>query len=69
MKFIGDLLKSKTVWGLLIGVIGPVAAKYGIAEGDLQTILEGGTAVVGFLLGVYGRVKATQRIGSEGVLR
>lgn len=59
-----DLLTSKTIIGLLIAVLGPVAARYGIEASEVQSIVELVVAAAGGVLGVYGRVKASGPISS-----
>lgn len=51
------LLTSKTVWGLLIGIIAPLLAKHGYsidADGTVNDII----GVAGAILALYGRVTA-----------
>lgn len=59
-----DLLQSKTTYGILIMLLTPVLAKYGLDAGmvsDLVGILGGG---IGALMGLYGRYKAQDAIST-----
>jgi hypothetical protein len=62
------LLASKTVWGAAIAVIASVASLFGysLTDGDQQAIIEIVStlaASLGGLLAIYGRVKASKKIG------
>lgn len=61
------LLQSKTIWGIILMVVGFVGSKFGltIQEADLKEILDlvfNGIAGVGALIATYGRIKATKAI-------
>ena len=62
------LLESKTFWGAVLSVIGALAGLFGYTFGpqEQQALILAGstlTTAVGNILAVYGRVKATKRIG------
>lgn len=59
-----DLITSKTIIGLLLAVLGPAAARYGIDAGTLQSSIEILTQAGGALLTVYGRITASKQITS-----
>ncbi len=54
-----DAGTSKTLGGLVIAVIGPFVARYGIEEADLELIVQGFAAAVGGVIAVWGRQTAT----------
>jgi hypothetical protein len=65
-------IASKTVWGGIIALLGPVAVPILDTIGmnvpsQWQPIVAGASSIVGGLLAIYGRVSATQQI--VGVLK
>lgn len=67
MDGVKSILMSKTIWGVIVSIVGKLAALagYTITEGDEQELV----ALVGLLASavgdayaVYGRVKATKAI-------
>lgn len=54
------LLESKTIWGVLIALLGSVATRYGvdICGGDTAATAGDLTTLAGSALAVYGRVHA-----------
>lgn len=61
-----SFLKSKTLWGGLIMILGFVLKLFGIelwSEGEQEAIVQGVIQVVGFILVVWGRVTAKTSIG------
>jgi 2-methylisocitrate lyase-like PEP mutase family enzyme len=70
-----SLLASKTIWGALLAIAASVAGALGFAiSGDDQTAALGLVdqifaewdriaALVGGILALYGRIRATRRIG------
>lgn len=59
-----DLLASKTMIGLIVTILGPVAARYGIDSGGLQLVVEAVVTAIGGMLTIYGRIAATKEITS-----
>lgn len=59
-----DLLTSKTTWGLLIMILTPFLAKYGLTAGDVTEIVNIAGQAIGGVLAFYGRLKAKDAIGS-----
>lgn len=58
---------SKTIWGILITVIPPIAIFFDVAitAGDVTAVeaaLAGMFSSIGAILGIYGRVKADSRV-------
>jgi len=61
--------QSRTIWGALIALGSGIAALYGyhITPQDQQTLIEllsGITTSIGGLIALYGRFRATSRIGA-----
>lgn len=59
-----DILASKTIVGLLIAVLGPLATRYGIDNSLLETALTVLLTGGGSVMAIYGRIVATKAIGS-----
>lgn len=63
-----NILASKTVWGGLIAVAAGLAGIFGYTIGaeDQVAIVEAVTAIgsaIGGAIAIYGRIKATKKIG------
>lgn len=68
MEGLKGMFKSKTVWGGAIAALAGVLGIFGyqLEAADQATLAEAisnGAALVGGLLAIYGRVKATKKIG------
>lgn len=59
-----DAALSKTYWGLLIAILGPVAARYGVDDAQFQALAQAAAALIGGILAIYGRQTATGPITS-----
>ena len=64
------LLASKTFWGGLIAVLAGILSFFGyeIAGPDQAQIVEIGAAIaasVGGIIAIFGRIKASKKIGKE----
>lgn len=57
------LLQSKTIWGIILLIAGPLLAKYGITSDDAQHAVSLITEAVGAVIAIYGRIVATKPIG------
>ena len=57
---------SVTFWGIIIAVAGPILIKYGIDVPQdmefVQSVAELTTAVIGGLVGIWGRIRANTTI-------
>lgn len=49
---------KKTIIAALVMLLGPLAAKYGFTDADVQTVLTALTTLGGFVGVVIGRIKA-----------
>ena len=56
--------KSETILGILVLVLGPIAAKYNLVfdAGIANDLLALGTAIVGGIMGIHGRITARTRV-------
>ena len=68
VKDVKGLLASKTVWGAGLAVLASLASLFGYSftEGDQQAVVEVVTTLVAALSGlyaIYGRIKASKKIG------
>ena len=68
MSGLKNLLASKTIWGALLAVAAGVLsmAGYTISADDQATLtglVSGAGATIGGLLALYGRIKASKKIG------
>lgn len=60
-----SILLSKTVWGVIIGVLGILLPKFGLMPLDdaAADMLAGEiVSAIGALLAIYGRIKAVKKI-------
>ena len=69
MRYTKSFFQSKTIWGILLMISGYIGSKLGvdIQETDLKVALDvvfNAIEAVGAIIAVYGRVKATKKIGS-----
>ena len=64
--------ESKTIWGSVITVIAVVSGVFGvhideqtkaILVDNMTALVSAGGAIIGAILGIYGRVKAEKKIG------
>jgi len=63
MEEVKNIFTSKTIWGVIITLVGSVMEKFGF-ETTVLNGLEGEiVTVVGAALAVYGRIKAVKKIG------
>lgn len=53
-----DAALSNTYRGLLIAILGPIVARYGIDDAQVALIVEGLLALIGGVLAIYGRQTA-----------
>ena len=62
------LLSSKTVWGVIVMVIGTAlgwgAEAQEVITTSVMLIVSGVLEILGAVLAIYGRIKAEKRIGS-----
>jgi len=56
-------LTSVTIWGAVISILASVARAAGFDVGDTNGLAESVVAVLGGLMAIYGRIRATTRIG------
>lgn len=56
-------LTSVTIWGAIISILASVARAAGFDVGDTNGLAESVVAVLGGLMAIYGRIRATTRIG------
>ena len=64
-----NIIKSKTVWGIIMMVVGYMGSKAGItvADADVQLLVDVGFDIftgISALYAMYGRVVATHRLDS-----
>ena len=65
-------LTSKTLWGILVGLIIALGGLFGysfseVDKVDMETALSGIGTGVALLFAAFGRIKATKQIGSGSV--
>ncbi|MDZ4347904.1 MAG: hypothetical protein U1E51_36315 [Candidatus Binatia bacterium] len=55
---------SETIIGILVAVLGPLAAKYNLVfdAGIANDLLAAGTALIGAIIGIHGRITARKRV-------
>jgi hypothetical protein len=58
-----DLLLSKSFWGLII-LLFALGLQYGGYQIDVNNIMAIGMQIIGFSLGIYGRITASKAITS-----
>lgn len=68
MNGVKGLVASKTFWGAALAVVGSIAGLlgYGFSPEEQKAVIEIGTTLAtafGGLFAIYGRVKATKKIG------
>ena len=56
-------LTSVTIWGAVISILASVARAAGFDVGDTNGLAESVVAVLGGLMAIYGRFRATTKIG------
>jgi len=56
-------LTSVTIWGAVISILASVAKTAGFDIGGTDGLAESVVAVIGGLMAIYGRVRATTKIG------
>ena len=56
-------LTSVTIWGAIISVLASIAKAAGFDIGGTDGLAESFVAVIGGLMAIYGRVRATKKIG------
>lgn len=56
-------LKSKTIIGALIALLGGLGVTLPFTPEEVQPVLESLQVIIGFALTVYGRAKATKPLG------
>jgi hypothetical protein len=61
-------LSSRAVWGGVVAIVAGAAGLFGYAVspedvGALTELISGGAAVIGGILAIIGRIRATRRIG------
>lgn len=56
-------LTSVTIWGAIISVLASIAKAAGFDIGETDGLAESFVAVIGGLMAIYGRVRATTKIG------
>ena len=56
--------KSETILGILVLVLGPIVAKYNLVfdAGIANELLALGSAIVGGIMGIHGRITARTRV-------
>jgi len=59
-----DLLQSKSTYGILIMLLTPLLAKYGLSAGDVTEIVNIAGVAIGGALAFYGRLKAKDKIAT-----
>jgi hypothetical protein len=68
MTDVKGFFESRTVWGGLIAFLSGVAAVIGYSvtpedQNTLVSVITGGTGTFGAVLAIYGRIKASKKIG------
>ena len=68
MEEVKGILKSRTIWGLVVSVIAGLLSKYGYEitpelQGTMTTTILDALSVGAAVYAGYGRVKATKKIG------
>lgn len=56
-------LTSVTIWGAVISILASIAKAAGFDVGDTNGLAESVVAVLGGLMAIYGRFRATTKIG------
>jgi len=56
-------LTSVTIWGAIISILASIAKAAGFDIGETDGLAESFVAVIGGLMAIYGRVRATTKIG------
>lgn len=56
-------LTSVTIWGAIISVLASISKAAGFDVGDTNGLAESVVAVLGGLMAIYGRFRATTKIG------
>lgn len=59
------VFSSVTIWGALVAIIATVAQLFGYNIGDTNGLAEQIAALVGGAIAVYGRIRATTKIGKK----
>lgn len=68
MDEVKGLLQSRTFWGVVVSTLGKIGAGFGyvVTEGDQQLLVTGILGLASFagdIMAIYGRAKATKKIG------
>lgn len=63
-----DALASRTIYGMLILLLGPRLAELGITEETVNTVVDAVSVVVGVVLVLIGRQGAQKPIGSVAAI-
>jgi hypothetical protein len=56
-------LTSVTIWGAVISILASVARAAGFDIGNTDGLAESVVGVIGGVMAIYGRIRATKRIG------
>ena len=56
-------LTSVTIWGAVISILASIAKAAGFDIGETDGLAESFVAVIGGLMAIYGRFRATTKIG------
>lgn len=56
-------LTSVTIWGAIISILASIAKAAGFDIGETDGLAESFVAVIGGLMAIYGRFRATTKIG------
>jgi branched-subunit amino acid ABC-type transport system permease component len=56
-------LTSVTIWGAIISILATVSKTAGFDIGDTNGLAETVVAILGGVMSIYGRIRATKRIG------
>ena len=56
-------LTSVTIWGAIISVLASISKAAGVDIGGTDGLADSFVAVIGGLMSIYGRVRATTKIG------